>query len=374
MSNRIYFHGLNELRAIAALFVLCHHIEEYKHKLKFQSLFDSKVFSNIIRYIGQNGVDLFFVLSGFLITYLLLAEIENKGKISIKQFYIRRILRIWPLYFIVIAISFIVLPFLYYNYQGLFEGQDYFNQLIEWTDYKRNLLLFIFFLSNIALWINGPVVGASQSWSVSVEEQFYLLWPWVVKTFHKVLIPFLIALIILKTKLDAMIDGNQIEINKWLWAFMFTFKVEYLAMGALFAKLYKYKNSTFEKVLKNKPFFLLVLLISLFQLYIKFSNIATAFSFAILILCFIERKIKIKPLEYLGSISYGIYMYHPIIIYLGFSLAFKLGVFDTTLLNLFVYPIILLSTITISNLSYKYVEIIFLKIKDKFAPIKSGVS
>lgn len=106
---RIYFKGLAELRAIAALAVVFHHIELFKHREHLPSLFDS-FFSGFIDQLGKNGVYLFFVLSGFLITYLLIAERKQHEKIDIKKFYLRRILRIWPLYYLVVIIAFFVLP------------------------------------------------------------------------------------------------------------------------------------------------------------------------------------------------------------------------------------------------------------------------
>jgi peptidoglycan/LPS O-acetylase OafA/YrhL len=96
--NKIYFKGLNEIRAIAALAVLFHHVELYKYRGNIFSLYNTPL-NPFIKSLGKNGVYLFFVLSGFLITYLLLTEKSVFNKIDIKKFYIRRMLRIWPLYY-----------------------------------------------------------------------------------------------------------------------------------------------------------------------------------------------------------------------------------------------------------------------------------
>jgi len=107
--NKIYFGGLNELRAIAALGVVTHHIEQIKGMNGFSGLNENLSF--LIHNLGKASVDLFFVLSGFLISFLLLQEKENNfGKINIKKFYYRRIFRIWPLYYFIMFISFIVIP------------------------------------------------------------------------------------------------------------------------------------------------------------------------------------------------------------------------------------------------------------------------
>ena len=101
---KIFFKGLNELRAIAALAVLFHHVELFKNKEGFSSLLNFKYSSYLISHIGRNGVNLFFVLSGFLITFLLLQEKENNSTIMLKKFFLRRIFRIWPLYYFILII------------------------------------------------------------------------------------------------------------------------------------------------------------------------------------------------------------------------------------------------------------------------------
>ena len=93
----VYFKNLDGLRFIAALFVILEHVTEYKASMV-------PGYSNFFRYyfniLGRYGVNLFFVLSGFLITYLLFAELKREHTISVKKFYVRRILRTWPLYLI----------------------------------------------------------------------------------------------------------------------------------------------------------------------------------------------------------------------------------------------------------------------------------
>ena len=110
MKKSIHFPNLTGLRFIAALVVLIHHVEQYR------SIYGKTNYWNnsTIRLLGEEGVTLFFVLSGFLITYLLLAEKANVGTILIKQFYVRRILRIWPLYFLVVVLGFFILPKLHF--------------------------------------------------------------------------------------------------------------------------------------------------------------------------------------------------------------------------------------------------------------------
>src|SRR5262249_15856566 len=120
---------------------------------------------------GWMGVSFFFVLSGFLITYLILREIEVNGKLDILAFYVRRVLRIWPLYYLVIAFGFLCYPLL----KSVFGFSSY----IE----TGNSLYYMFFLSNFDVinlghWLgNGRgAMSTNITWSVAIEEQFYLLW------------------------------------------------------------------------------------------------------------------------------------------------------------------------------------------------------
>jgi peptidoglycan/LPS O-acetylase OafA/YrhL len=122
---------------------------------------------------GSTGVDLFFVLSAFLITSLLLRERQQTGGISLRLFYIRRILRIWPLYFLVVALG-ILIAYAMRKQSGFW----YYTQSLPWY-YVTGYLLFV---SN---WVYA-IFGAPQSicaplWTVAIEEQFYLLWPVVAR-------------------------------------------------------------------------------------------------------------------------------------------------------------------------------------------------
>ena len=100
-NTKVYFENLNAIRFIAASFVIVAHIEFFKKLFHLPNFFENEVIS----IIGRLGVVLFFVLSGFLISYLLFVEKKVTKTISVKKFYIRRILRIWPLYFLIILLA-----------------------------------------------------------------------------------------------------------------------------------------------------------------------------------------------------------------------------------------------------------------------------
>ena len=100
-----HFKGLNSLRFFAALLVLMHHTETIRKKNGLENLEWLGLFRN-----GVNAVTFFFVLSGFLITYLLLKENDKTHTVNIGTFYIKRMLRIWPLYFLIFFIGTLLLP------------------------------------------------------------------------------------------------------------------------------------------------------------------------------------------------------------------------------------------------------------------------
>jgi peptidoglycan/LPS O-acetylase OafA/YrhL len=118
---------------------------------------------------GAAGVDLFFALSAFLITSILLTEREETGGISLRRFYLRRILRIWPLYFLLIAL-------------GVVLAHTMAKQSLPWY-YVAGYLLFV------GNWVHAvfgrPESICSPLWTVSIEEQFYLIWPLLMKMLRR---------------------------------------------------------------------------------------------------------------------------------------------------------------------------------------------
>src|SRR6185436_705128 len=109
--SKIYFKNLDSLRFIAALMVyLQHGVSGSYEYLQINDTLLKKFLTTISN--GETGVSIFFVLSGFLITYLLITEYELKSNISLRNFYISRLLRIWPLYFMVVSFTFLVYPLL----------------------------------------------------------------------------------------------------------------------------------------------------------------------------------------------------------------------------------------------------------------------
>ncbi|NRB70857.1 MAG: acyltransferase, partial [Xanthomonadales bacterium] len=144
----LYFPNLNGLRFIAALMVIVYHLERLKANMGLDGLWGKAAFVSLF---GKLGVVLFFVLSGFLITYLLLAEEKRFAKIDLTSFYLRRVLRIWPLYFFIIFLGFFVLPFLnFFSVPG--KGVEFI-----YSDLALKLALFTLVFPNLALATFGAI-------------------------------------------------------------------------------------------------------------------------------------------------------------------------------------------------------------------------
>ena len=174
--RRFYQPELDGLRFYAFLGVFV------GHTLPFDDLFYQRlhlplpwIWGAAVR-AGGAGVDLFFALSAYLITSLLLRERRETGNLSLRLFYIRRTLRIWPLYFLVV-----VLGIVFADTGGEHETRWFYYQRLPWY----YVLGYVLFVGN---WIYA-IFGVAQSicaplWTVSIEEQFYLLWPALMKRLH----------------------------------------------------------------------------------------------------------------------------------------------------------------------------------------------
>ncbi|MFM9984880.1 MAG: acyltransferase family protein [Flavobacteriales bacterium] len=376
---RIYFNGLNELRSIAAFAVVFHHIELFKSREKFGSLFETGA-RTFIQGLGKNGVYLFFVLSGFLITYLLLAELKKKDTVAVGKFYVRRILRIWPLYYLLVAICFFLLPILLEHFPGFFGGNYYALKIAELKqNFGSTLLLFLLFLPNLALILFSPVAGAAQAWSVGVEEQFYLIWPLLLKTFRKHIIWILFAILVGKPLSIVTMEYYGLNVREGFnvfYEFLVSFKIELMALGGIGAwfMMKGALNSVLPGI--NRMHAAILLVILTVGLYFNFHYLIMGLLFLVLIIFNINdtsRLIANRRLSFLGEISYGIYMYHPLMMYLGFCASrYILGNQASVLFSLVFYIFTVSATIAVSHLSFRFFESRFLRFKDRFAVVQSG--
>ncbi len=375
--THIYFKGLNALRFCAALAVIITHIELIKSQMNCQNLYYK---SKLIMELGELGVVFFFVLSGFLITFLLLSEKEKTGTIAVKKFYLRRVLRIWPLYFLITALGFFILPHLH------FIDNAFLSPFNGYT-YTLNLILFIIMLPNIAFVFFKPMPHIGQTWSIGIEEQFYLLWPWLVKhskNILKTLVVLICILFIIKASVLFLYNTNSNSIlYKSLKGIVAMLKIESMAIGGIGAWLV-FKQKYYQKLLSNAILLgalLIVMLLIYFTPNIIQDAIFLVYSILFLIIilnvslnknCFL--KLENKLFIFLGNLSYGIYMYHMIVIALlvGTLQRFSIIVNNSIFSQITIYGLSILITILISWLSYTFFEKPFLKLKHKFTVIESG--
>ena len=165
---------------------------------------------------------------------------------------------------------------------------------------------------------------------------------------------------------------NSFASFPYLQAFLSSFNIDFMAIGGIIAIVYRNYKDAVQKLITNKGVIVLIIFSILFHLLFDISHITLGLSFGLLILFFIENKIEIKLFSVLGKWSYGIYMYHPLVMYFSFSLVDQLHIKSFAGANLAYYILIIGLTILISHFSYKYIELHFLKLKHKVSPIVSG--
>jgi len=360
--------------------VIIHHIE----MAKYLADIDSYYLVPAIDMFGGLGVTLFFVLSGYLITYLLLKEQANNTRINIKNFYIRRVLRIWPLYYFFVLLGFFVLP----HFLSIGKSE---RMLANNPGYIKDLFYYIFFIPNVAYIMHSPVPFVKILWSVGVEEQFYLLWPWVMRYFRKNL-PVILLIIILS--LLSIRGGGHLLINSSLvpdahntirgvLEFLYFFRIDCMAVGGIGAYVLFNKYQGVLNLLFNNYFQWMSLIVLSIHLilginYPLITHTVYAVLFIILIMNVSANKSSILKLEnkifnYLGRISYGLYVYHSICIaIIMLILKESFTITNSILHNSIIYTSVLLLTIIFASLSYKFMELKFLKAKKGYTNITSG--
>ena len=362
---KLYFPNLNGLRFLAALGVIIHHVEQFKAEQRLPSAWGS----NTIAMLGKAGVILFFVLSGFLITYVLLEEKARTGTVAVRHFYARRILRTWPLYFVVILLAFFLWPAVF---PAAITGSSAQAVLDSWP----GLLCFFFLMPNVARTFHDPVAFAGQTWSIGVEEQFYFVWPLLVRAVRRVAVVMLLIAVayplVFWLFFDWLSTQDRAVIPHFFpWSkFLVDFRIDTIALGGLAAWLL-HTNHALLRWLRSPAAYAGALAVSAaFVLRQEKAPMLYpsifAVCFAILLLNIVQDRRAALFLEspvphYLGRISYGLYMWHPVAIVLGFYLS------GTRVASAWVhYPLVLALSIAIAAISYHWFESVFIRWKQRF--------
>ena len=313
---------------------------------------------------GDLGVNFFFVLSGFLITYLLLAEKFPCGRIHVGYFYIRRILRIWPLYLACLALGFLGFPVLK-RLVGLEPNET------------ANPIMYLFFLGNFDVIRNGlPDAGVlGVLWSVAVEEQFYLAWPLLLAV-----VPFGRELWILIGILTTSIAFRATQASDAVLTFHTLGLIGDMAVGGLAAYAAIHSRKFMDGIAGLRPatiwglYGLAAVVFFLDARFLRpFDRLVPALIFAFIILE--QNYSRASPfkvgtsrvLTHLGQRTYGMYCLHMVGNVAAIQIARSLHLGANLWHVLVLVPLASLGiTILLSELSYQYFERPFLSLKGRF--------
>lgn len=371
---KVHFKGLNSLRFFAALFVVIGHIPLNQASLGLPHPSYGALF-----FRGARAVSFFFTLSGFLITYLLLEEQRRTGTVDIRTFYMRRVLRIWPLYFAVI-----IAGLLFYNALLPAAGVHY---RVEYS-LPLAVLLYTCFLPNLmnSLYTVGGILNPS--WSIGVEEQFYLFWAPAMKRARERLPVLCWTVFIVSFSVSCLLYFDVFGTGVWK-KFAVQLQFHFMAAGGLCAWwLHRYRQKLLALPVFSVRAVQAVLFLLLADYYISnfahwsglADEVAQLFLYSWLILNVAANPRNILAVEnrtfdYLGTISYGIYMLHMIAVY-GTSAFFKATGWWRSPLWLYCilfYTMVFGATLLLAHLSYRFLESPFLRLKEqRFSAVPSS--
>jgi peptidoglycan/LPS O-acetylase OafA/YrhL len=319
---------------------------------------------------GFIGVDIFFVLSGFLITSLLVREFYSQHHIDLKSFYVRRILRLGPALGVFLA-SFVALSLL------MLGAEQARSNIIE-------TLIALFYFTNWAWAFHlHPPHFLAHTWSLAIEEQFYMIWPMLLIALlrlirsHRIMISTIVLLLLScwltrillavgGASLDHLYNGLDTRGDKLLTGCL---------LGIILSSnlISMYRQSQLERMLKFiSPLSALILLLgsiamrwqSLYMYYYGFLVIELSVSIIILDIFFsrksmVNRLLLMKPVVWLGRISYGLYLWHFLILSTMRALGFwRINVMIGGTCFAFL----------VASASYYFVERPVLKLKSRLTP------
>ena len=354
-----YIKGFDGLRALSIIMVFCTH-------LGFLDNISDPVLSLRLSMLcsGTTGVTIFFVLSGFLITRILLKEKLLTGKISFRNFYIRRFIRLLPPLVLFYSAMVVLMSFGFIGAQwvGLTFSVFYLYNFIPHRYYSSEL---------------GPM------WSLSVEEQYYIFWPVIVSFFKKYIPVFVGVIVILCILAKIYLPTLSVHHNGKVYPLItysyldrwFLPAVAPIMIGALFSYIEFNHEEKFRLRFSGKYIFLILALLMFFMpAFMPMVAFNIGYEIQLLQMCgvvilliwilfnqesLLAKFLELKPISYTGKISYGLYVYHGLFIRTGRG-------------DLFIqkYPLNVFLTITVAILSYELYEKKILKWKRKFISVR----
>ena len=355
LNSQTYFENLDATRFLGFLHVfLAHCFFTTSSAVKESPPFH---FVNVSIKAGFLGLDYFFVLSAFLLTWLALDERRKTGRFHAVFFMMRRAIRLWPLYLLLVLGL--------YSIHALFENQFDWNALPP----LRSFLLF---------YANYYIIEHGQNflfllvffWSIAVEEQFYLFWAFVLKFLHHYIIWICFGLIVISIVFRALYihENEHLAFNTLSIAGNF-------GMGSLVAVL-AYRSPNFRAIFakRSRAFYALIYLIGLLLLLNYFSwfnqgfmlvieKLVFSIVFVVFIMeqCFAEKPLiafrQFKSMTYLGQLSLGLYCYHGVVLTFMAPMLKTWGLAERPFQVFFLNPLIIMFlTLLLAVFSYEIFE------------------
>lgn len=333
-SARSRFGSLDGIRAVAVLAVVWHHTVEGVEWLPMTTR-------------GFLGVDVFFVLSGFLIVTLLLREERSSGTVSLKNFYIRRSLRIFPVYYAILALM---------AAYAFISG----SQSPTITAFRDTLPYYVTYLSN---WYG---IGAllAVSWSLAAEEQFYLIWPPIQKLTKRAALPILSLLIVANQLVNFGVLFADSQAEREILQVTFT----PILFGVALAYLLHYRYDLVASTLGARATApaLAVALLAVINIASDSESLVGLHRLSIHVLMtlltaavvvredhLLASPLSLRPLVRIGAVSYGVYLFHMFVRHVMVKVLSTIGL-DTTPMLLFVTTAA--GAIIAAELSFRYFE------------------
>ncbi len=313
---------------------------------------------------GFLGVDVFFVLSGFLITTLLLRETDRVGRVDLKRFYVRRALRICPLYFASVG--------LFYGATRVFSETSAFGA----APFDAAFPYLMLYAAN---WHIGAAHCMSHAWSLAAEEQFYLVWPPVQRFLSApVVILLLVGALVINQAINFQLPGLV-----WLWfgelqAGLEILQVTFTPMLLGIALAYAlHARSSYERVVHwlgdgRWPVIAMVAVIAMpiddIQGWPRLVFHAATTSVLALVVISpdgrLGRALHSRPLARLGEVSYGVYLLHMLVVLVGAAVLARAGVQAVPGL---LFGVTVGGSWFLAELSFRFFEAPFLALKNRFA-------
>jgi peptidoglycan/LPS O-acetylase OafA/YrhL len=384
--NKIWWTQLDGLRALAFFLVFYSHTtglfmrQSPGHNgfLNFISTLDQKFLQ-----WGWIGVDLFFVMSAFLITSLLLNERKRCKSVSLKNFLTRRVLRIWPLYFTYLTLAFFFIYPLVLSLQVKVGIQLSPEQILKNNDFW---IAFFVFLGNYAIMMQGELVGViNPLWSLCIEEQFYLVWGSVMASFKQprhlvgLLCVALVVGIIVRASMFSIFPKNYFAIYMNGPA-----RMDSILFGCLAAFFWQARGQWLQESRLAKIGLLVTCLALLSYIFAfaprlencdisliwVFTAIALAWTSLLLLALscdHIAGFFRAPPLVHIGRLTYGMYIFHVASILLSIMFCRLFLHIESRISYVGAcWGMGLALTYLMARLSWKYLESPFLRLKDRF--------